>query len=119
MTFFRATHDGGGGSGGIAEPVAAEEELADAGPVATSDLDEEPVTTEEELADSGPVATRELDEEPVTTREPKLGFEEPVEATAVRASCSLESRANHNIKPCTVTPRPPCPNTATETSGQS
>ena len=74
MTFCRATHDGGGGSGGgsggIAEPVAAEEELADAGPVATSDLDEEPVTTEEELADSGPVATRELDEEPVTQENP-------------------------------------------------
>ena len=78
MTAFRATHDGGGGSDGLAEPVAAEEELADAGHVATNDLDEEPAATDEELADSGPVATRELDEAPVTTREPKLGFEEPV-----------------------------------------
>ena len=69
MAFFRAAAGGGGGSGGggIAGPVA----------------------TEEELADAGTVPTIELDEEPVTTREPKLGVEEPLEATAGRASCSL------------------------------
>ena len=89
--FFRAAAGGGGGSGGggIAGPVATEDEPADAGPVATRELDEEPVATEEELADAGPVATIELDEEPMTTREPKLGFEEPLEATAGHASCSL------------------------------
>ena len=89
MASFRGTDGGGGGNGGIAGHVAAEEELVDAEPVATSELDEEPVATEEELADTRPVATRELDEEPVTTREPKLGFEESLGTTGMSASCSL------------------------------
>ena len=80
MAFFRAAAGGGGGSGGggIAGPVATEEELADAGPAATRELDE------------GPVATREC-KGGGTSLEPELRFEESLEATAGRTSCSLRS----------------------------